>query len=1390
MADNTNIERLDIQDNMSPKLRDLTKLLGESLSALKSLQTITKFTGSEVGLTSLKNHIDAVNASTKATIEQFRNLQTAASNVSVVGSSLSARRGGLGEPNYYKGKALGYDASGKPVSWNAAEKQIDAYRAQRSIIDANFEAKKSEIRSRIDALRLEKPFSIDPKGQRRQAVEDARAARLAATSEREIAWGRRTGLGGMEQNAIASIAKNQAEQQALYAKSFAGRMKNFFGGAKGSAGDTKQGGDQQGLGFLGITMAYGGARVLKGLVSTGAEFEKQMSNVRAVTGGTESDLKQLEKAALEMGRTTVFSASQAAGAMFELGKAGFSTREIMQSSKPIMQLSVAGQMDFADASELASNTLRGFNLNASDMKRVAEDIAVAAVKSTASVNDIGSAMSYVSGTAGKLGISVEDTSAALAVLSNSGLKGSRAGRSLDQMLSGLIDLTPQATKALAKMGLTATDIDPRIHGLRGAMDNLTKAGFGIEQAFEMFSQNSARAIIRLTGTGIASFDDMRANFGKNTDELGRLAEEMTDNLLGSWAKLRNSLDEMIISGSTSITHSLNALVKLLHSLVQTPVLGKLAIGIGVLGTAILSLGAIVKAFKYVWGAFVVEFTGPALAGVLAIGGAFAAWAIAGAALALIIAEIFKFTKAGKSSISPYIEAIEQAKTATDKLSTSVGTLTALQLANNRVTLRSYKLDVEKSIQVLEDTKIQTVGDLGELLADNTPHMYNSQMPANEALRKSTTNEIRDLSWKISALKKIKEEYSKQEKEVAIEIQSRRAATAKADAETAPTRWNKRMGKNIQRFGSFEGTKWRSQKDPNVWNESEKKPENVQNEMDRIREKSEQIASIWTGIGKSVEDALTGPIEGMLQGLDKGRDAWKQFGKDIVSIMRSAVAKMVARDIMGTLFPGMGGSGTLGLGGILETRNSGNKTASQGGQDVISYMYGGTPGSPYGFTDSNGTIRNYGSQSPYNLTRPSRGRPTGGTRGWDLRGFPSGGSPLQMGPSIPRGGLKNQPESGLLAMAYQGDMGGGVLDSPSGLGSYRESTITGLNAKYYPQEQFSGITSKYYNPSGVGSLASMYNKYGRAYQSVQAGKGLRGRMSLDGDPFGVGGKSAVSPTWMDRTKYNLSSWKSAADKQSILGEGGSLSVGNVATTAVGAMGVAGAYQSADPMGGALSGAAAGTAILPGLGTAIGAAVGAISGFAGGAKASRNRTIQRRAVQQDLYTTIKAASDAISQITDPKGRAEAKEALAVAMHNANAIRSRSSPKNRALWTQRAMAGVDRIYSIIAGEQMTKNLRAQVGGGLATTGMAAAMGGIFSGGVDTSEVESLVGGATGTTGAYASAATADMGRNVVAQGGNNVSMTNSFNVNSMLDLREVGKILGEQIASASPTGSIGSL
>ena len=253
-----------------------------------------------------------------------------------------------------------------------------------------------------------------------------------------------------------------------------------------------------------------------GITTASVEFEKSMANVQAISGATTEDMEKLSNKAREMGKATVFSASESADALSYMALAGWKTDDMLEGLPGILNLAAAGNTDLATTSDIVTDALTAFGMSAKDSTKFADVMAATMSNSNTTVEMLGESFKYAAPIAGTLGQSIEDTSLALGLMANSGIKASQAGTSLRQMLTRLSTNTGNARSALEELGVATFNED-------GTMRSLNEIIMDTQKAFRGLSEEQQTELAKTIAgqTGMSGFLAMVNATEEDTKKLSK-----------------------------------------------------------------------------------------------------------------------------------------------------------------------------------------------------------------------------------------------------------------------------------------------------------------------------------------------------------------------------------------------------------------------------------------------------------------------------------------------------------------------------------------------------------------------------------------------------------------------------------------------------------------------------------------------------------------------------------------------------------------------------------------------------------------------------------------------------------------------------------------------------
>lgn len=471
-------------------------------------------------------------------------------------------------------KEAAASAKASAVSQSAAgSSAAEAARSTRLLTNAKREA--------VDAARAAAAADAEAS---RQLVAAQREAAAAAKDTTELGAERRAAaqvsLDAAQKEAVAAAeAKAAAEGQAKSATAALVAHKDQAAAARetaveetASAKASEEAAKKRtdaytntGKKMMAAGAALGAAFVLAEKATS--DFDKSLSGVQAVSNASAADMDRLRGAALQAGKDTAYTATEAADAEGELVKAGVSVADVLNGGlKGALSLAAAGQLDLADAATISANAMNTFGLHGSDVSHIADVLAAAANKSAADVKELAYGMQQGGLVAAQTGLTFEDTSAVLAAFADRGLKGADAGTSLKTMLEKLNAPTSQARDLMQQLGIVTYDSQGKFVGIQQIAGELKDKMGGLTDAQRnqamatIFGSDAIRAasvLFNLGADGVKGYKDAVNDSGAAS----RMADEQMNNLSGDLKQLKGSIDVALIQGGSGANNVLRDMAR-------------------------------------------------------------------------------------------------------------------------------------------------------------------------------------------------------------------------------------------------------------------------------------------------------------------------------------------------------------------------------------------------------------------------------------------------------------------------------------------------------------------------------------------------------------------------------------------------------------------------------------------------------------------------------------------------------------------------------------------------------------------------------------------------------------------------------------------------------------
>lgn len=373
------------------------------------------------------------------------------------------------------------------------------------------------------------------------------------------------------------------------------------------------------------------------------ELQYTMSAVRAVSGATEEETRRLTETAKYMGATTVYTASEAAGALQTMALAGWSTEEMLAGLPAVIHMAAASGEDLTEVTSIVSDAMHAWGVQGEKEARKFSDVLVkSATSSNTTVGLLGQSLGYVETTAANLNYSIEDVGVALAVMANNALKGSVSGSALNTMLTRMSGANKTAKQEMEALGLSMYDDEGHAKDLMTFMNELRTSfkGFGDNAqaaqiaAYKLAGQRGMRALLAITNTSDEAWQQMTEDIYAYQGAAEEVANTRLDNYRGqiylldsAFDALKTTVGEEFLPAGTGVAEVLTDLCNVANDFVgaNQDMLVPLSAGVtafGAVAGAVGGLGSVLMFAKTAMDMFMPGMLGLAggLLGVGAIAG--------------------------------------------------------------------------------------------------------------------------------------------------------------------------------------------------------------------------------------------------------------------------------------------------------------------------------------------------------------------------------------------------------------------------------------------------------------------------------------------------------------------------------------------------------------------------------------------------------------------------------------------------------------------------------------------------------------------------------------------------------------------------------------------------
>lgn len=291
-------------------------------------------------------------------------------------------------------------------------------------------------------------------------------------------------------------------------------------------------------------------------------FEEAMAGVGAVSGASQEELERLTEEARRLGSTTPHAASAAADGMRFLAQAGFDVNETIEAMPGLLNLASAAQTSLADTSDITSNILSGFRMEADEMGRLGDVLTNAFTSSNVDLRMLGTTMEFVAPAAEAAGVSLEQTAAMAGLLGDAGIQGSKAGTGLRAVIDRLSSASGEGQDALEALGVQTSDANGNLRDMPTLLAEIdaAMADLGSAERAGMRSaifgrEASSAAEILLERAGAGRLDEYAESLHRAGTAAG-VAAQMNDTAQGSLRRLASVAESASIAAGNALLPAL------------------------------------------------------------------------------------------------------------------------------------------------------------------------------------------------------------------------------------------------------------------------------------------------------------------------------------------------------------------------------------------------------------------------------------------------------------------------------------------------------------------------------------------------------------------------------------------------------------------------------------------------------------------------------------------------------------------------------------------------------------------------------------------------------------------------------------------------------------------
>lgn len=345
-----------------------------------------------------------------------------------------------------------------------------------------------------------------------------------------------------------------------------------------------------------------------GAIKTASDFEAGMSKVSALSGATGDDLKMLEDKAREMGASTKYSATESAEALSYMALAGWDAEQMAAGLEPSLKLAGAAGMDLALATDIVTDTMSMFGMEASEATKMTDMLAYAQANSNTDVQQLGEALKYCGASANAMGYDLADTTALLGTFADQGLKGSSAGTTLNAMFRDMKKNAKDGAIAIGDTNVAIVDANGNYRDMTDILADVEKATEGMTQAERDMALSSIWGTEALKGVnmafeaGVPKIREFEEGIRNSDGAANEMYDTMQNNLQGAIDNMKSAFEGLLITIGQRLIPIFQSLVEGITNVFTwfnnlNPAIQNVIIGVGgflaILGPLLLIVGNVI-----------------------------------------------------------------------------------------------------------------------------------------------------------------------------------------------------------------------------------------------------------------------------------------------------------------------------------------------------------------------------------------------------------------------------------------------------------------------------------------------------------------------------------------------------------------------------------------------------------------------------------------------------------------------------------------------------------------------------------------------------------------------------------------------------------------------------